>query len=440
MKGILAHLLLTLRLNFRARQALVYGYLVPVFFLLAFGSVFHSSIPPLLHEMGQLATITILGGACFGMPTSMVSERERGVWRRYHLLPTSTAALVVSAMVARYLIVLLALLLQFALAWCLYRTPFPAHPFQELAAFTAVCFAFLGLGLVIAMLAGAVPAVQALGQAIFLPMIMIGGVGVPLRALPPWAREVAGYLPGRYAVEALDACYLPGGPGLAGCRFALAALFIIGAAACLAGSRMFRWDAAQPLPRGSKPWIAFALAAWAAVGLAAEHSGHTRSVTAPAEVQGWQAVTPAQIAAIQFNNLPPDDGLIAPIAANLDNLPPASKERVAALRLHLESWPPAHDPDLVQRLRNLLSAATIFDILEDPDEAPAGRLILDLVRRQAPAADLEKALTYIIENPNTAPILTRAPALGIRGAITEAAARDRSILYAVKFLKSLLGK
>ena len=77
MNGILAHLLLTLRLNFRARQALVYGYLVPIFFLIAFGSVFHSSVPPLLHEMGQLITITILGGACFGMPTSMVSGMAR---------------------------------------------------------------------------------------------------------------------------------------------------------------------------------------------------------------------------------------------------------------------------------------------------------------------------------------------------------------------------
>src|SRR5208282_5334292 len=118
-------------------------------------------------EMGQLITITILGGACFGMPTSMVSERERGIWRRYKLLPASTAGLVISAMVARYIIVLLAVLMQFCLAWCLYRTPFPAQPFAMLVAYTAVCFAFLGMGLMIAMLANAVPAVQALGQAIF---------------------------------------------------------------------------------------------------------------------------------------------------------------------------------------------------------------------------------------------------------------------------------
>ena len=45
--------------------------------------------------------------------------------------------------------------------------------------FTLVAFAFLGLGLVIAMLADNVPAVQALGQCLFLPMLIIGGIAVP---------------------------------------------------------------------------------------------------------------------------------------------------------------------------------------------------------------------------------------------------------------------
>ncbi|HEX4085329.1 MAG TPA: ABC transporter permease [Chthoniobacteraceae bacterium] len=457
MKGLAAHLLMTLRLNFRARQAVVYGYLVPVFFLVAFGSVFRSSVPPLLHEMGQLITITILGGACFGMPTAMVSERERGVWRRYRLLPGSTAGLVVSAMVARYLIVLLAVVMQFALAWCLYRTPPPAHPLGELVAFSAACFAFLGMGLMIAMLAGAVPAVQALGQAIFLPMIMIGGVGVPLRALPVWARHVAGFLPGRYAVEALDASYLPGGPGLAGSFFALMALAVIGIAACVAGSRMFRWDAGQKLPRSAMPWIALALAAWAGVGLVADrtgrlalpldakaHEGPISNIIAPSTAgnssEPWRNVTPAEIAAVNFDQLPPDSGVVAPIADNLDDLPADSKERVAKIAALLDHWPPGQVPDIVQRVRNLLSAAAVFDVLEDPDEGAVARVILDDIRRQAPDDELKRILTYIIDHPDSGAVLTRAQALGAQGQITEGAARERMEMYAAKLLERVLGK
>jgi len=442
MRGVLGHLVLTLRLNFRARQALVYGYLVPVFFLLAFGSVFHSSVPPLLHEMGQLVTITVLGGACFGMPTSMVSERERGVWRRYRLLPASTAGLVVSAMVARCLIVLLAVLLQFGLAWCLYRTPFPAEPGAMLVAFTAVCFAFLGMGLVIAMLADAVPAVQALGQAIFLPMIMIGGVGVPLRTLPPWAQHVAGYLPGRYAVEALDACYLPGGKGLAGCGFALAALVVIGAAGCVAGSRMFRWDAGQKLGWGTKPWIVCALAGWLIVGMTAEFTGRLAAPEAgPTRIlQGWEKVTPAEIEAVRFDGLSRDDDVVAPVAKGLDDLTPASRTRVEGIETKLAEWGPGKDVDMVQRVRNLLSVAAVFDVLEDPDEGAIGYVVLDFTRRQAPEEEMEKVLTYIIENPKGGTVVTKASEFGALGGITEDSARERVGMYAAKSLKRLLGK
>ncbi len=199
-RGLWEHFKLTLALNLRSRQALVYGYVVPVLFLIAFGAIFRAGTPPLLPELGQLLTISVLGGACFGMPTAMVAERERGVWRRYRLLPAATGTLVISTMAARYLIVLSAAILQIGLAALMYGMPMPAHAMEMIPAFTVAVFAFLGMGLVIGMLADNVPAVQALGQAIFLPMIMIGGVGVPLRALPPWAQHVAGFLPGKYAV------------------------------------------------------------------------------------------------------------------------------------------------------------------------------------------------------------------------------------------------
>src|SRR5689334_22559614 len=96
MRGFLHHFLLTLKLNFRNPQAVVFGYVVPVFFLFAFAAFYAKSRVPgndMARCMGQLLTITILGGACFGLPIAVVSERERGVWRRYRLTPMPTVAL-----------------------------------------------------------------------------------------------------------------------------------------------------------------------------------------------------------------------------------------------------------------------------------------------------------------------------------------------------------
>src|SRR5688500_13023902 len=150
--------------------------------------------------------------------------------------------------------------------------PLPEHPFDLWLAFTFVSFALLGLGLVIATLADNVPAVQALGQCIFLPMPIIGGVAVQLASLPPWAQHVSAFFPGRYAVDAMQSAVT--GDGLGAVRFSLLALLLIGAAGCLAGLKMFRWDAQQRFAtRSGKGWVAVALAAWVAVGLLAESRG-----------------------------------------------------------------------------------------------------------------------------------------------------------------------
>jgi ABC-type transport system involved in cytochrome c biogenesis permease component len=261
------YLSISLRLHFRNKLALLYSYLFPTLFLFAFWALYRYDQVPLVRHMGELLTVTALGGACFGLPTTMVSERERGVWRRYRLAPIPTGAFVAVTIAARYVLLLIGGMLQVALAMLL-GMPFPQHPFDLWLAFTFVAFAFMGLGLVIAMLANSVPAVQALGQCVFLPMLIIGGVAVPVARLPGWAKHVASYFPGRYAVEAIQTAV--NGAGIGGARFSLLALLLIGTAGCLAGARLFRWDTHHRIGTAGYGWVVVALAAWIAVGMTAE--------------------------------------------------------------------------------------------------------------------------------------------------------------------------
>jgi ABC-type transport system involved in cytochrome c biogenesis permease component len=271
MLAFLAQFRVSLRLHFRNRMALIYGYLFPTIFLIAFWVLYRYDRVPLARHMGELLTVTALGGACFGLPTTMVSERERGVWRRYRLAPVSTGTLLASTIAARYVLLVLAGLLQVALAM-LIGMPLPNHPLDLWIAFTFVAFALMGLGLVIATLADNVPAVQALGQCIFLPMLIIGGVAVQLTSLPEWVQHLSAFFPGRYAVEAMQTSVT--GAGLGVMRFSLLALLLTGLAGFVAGIRMFRWDAEQRfIERGGKGWVAVALAAWVTVGVLAETRG-----------------------------------------------------------------------------------------------------------------------------------------------------------------------
>src|SRR5258708_7038461 len=411
---------------------------MPVIFLLGFGSVFRSSAPLLLGQMGQILTITILGGACLGMPTALVAERERGVWRRYQLLPVPKNALLLGVLLVRVIIVALAVLLQLGLARWIYGTPFPLHPVQFAGAFLVVTFAFLGLGLVVASLAKDVPAVQALEQCLFLPMILIGGVGVRLVALREWAQGVASFMPGRYAVEELQACF-DNPHGLRHAGFPLAALVVIGAAAGIAGVKLLRWDHERRLGGAGRAWVCVALLGWASVGAVALATRRT----APIELTGAEpcdAITPTQIESITYDMLPPDDGIYTPLA------PPASGQRqhlpprLAEFVPRLATWPRGNRTDIGQSVRNFVSVAAIADITQDRSEREIARAVFDRLRGKYPLPQLTQALAWIILRPDDGAIVTAASELGLRGEAAPEMVRERSGWYARKFLGRLLGK
>jgi ABC-2 type transport system permease protein len=542
MRALLQQLRASLRLHFRNPMALIYGYAFPTIFLIAFWVLYRYDRVPLVRHMGELLTVTVLGGACFGLPTTLVSERERGVWRRIRLAPVSMLSVVGSTVAARYVLLILAALLQIVLAM-LIGMPFPRHPIQLGIAFTAVAFAFLGLGMVIATLADNVPAVQALGQCIFLPMLIIGGVAVPLASLPDWAQHLSAFFPGRYAVEALQTAV--NGNGLAASRFSLLALVTIGAASAIAGTRLFRWDAQQRfVGRGGKGWIVAALVAWVAVGVAAEAKGRIASIlptesaatsasssTAPVTMPpapqqpptstralpplpeagsavpserasapatrhapagersspplplgttgavpgpppvanvsavaspetpapekpsetssahapaSWQAVTMQDIEDdIVFNRLPPDNGVVTPIATSDQQPDQDVTADLDTLVAALPDWAPGKVADPVQRVRNLLYVPSVIDVFQLPSEPYVPLIVFDQIEQQIPKDDLIKILYWIAVHPDQGDgsAMQALRPLGIpNGPGDLAEVRGRAGVYAVKLLGRITGK
>ncbi len=426
---------LSLRLNFRAPLPVVYGYLLPVVFLFGFGGIFRAGNPPLLAEMGQLLTITILGSAALGLPTALVAERERGVWRRYRLLPVAPAALVGGVVLARLVIVAGAVALQLVLAHLVFGTPWPSQPLVFLGAALAATCAFLGLGLVIAALADGVPAVQALGQCLFLPMILLGGVGVPLAVLPVWAQRLAGFMPGRYAVAALQSGFTESRDPV-GLGYAFAALLVVGAAAAAIGLLLFRWDSAFRAGARQRLGALLALAAWIAVGLGAAGTGRLRPLLPPG--YGWQEITDAQIATITYENLPGDNELVTRLAPPL--VRPFASARLESIATRLAVWAPAQTENSGENIRQLVALAALADLAQDPQEGEIARLVYDRLRAAHPADELRRGLAWIILCPDDGTVVTSASAFGLRREIDENAVRNRAPLYAQKFLARELGR
>jgi hypothetical protein len=72
------YFLISLRLHFRNKLALLYSYLFPTLFLIAFWVLYRYDQVPLVRHLGELLTVTALGGACFGLPTTMVAALPPG--------------------------------------------------------------------------------------------------------------------------------------------------------------------------------------------------------------------------------------------------------------------------------------------------------------------------------------------------------------------------
>ena len=480
---------LGLVLAVRNRMALIYGFVFPLIFLAAYAALYrHDEVPVALH-LGELLTVTILGGACFGLPTTLVGERERGVWRRYRLSPAPLWQLLGATLTTRLILILAAAALQIALGMAM-GMPAPAHPLSLLAAFTLTALAFMGLGLVIAALADTVPAVQALGQCVFLPMLIVGGVAVRLSTLPDWALHVSTFFPGRYAVAAMQANVT--GPGLGGVGFDLLSLALIGAAAVTAGLALFRWDAGKRRRRRAEGvWLALALGVWGLVGVLAhsqdrvaaqaallEDVGTARDfvraqpapgpppmapaaapsaapdLAAPAppgapakalaaEPRTWRDVTARDIRRIDFGRLPADDGLVAPIAAAAETPEATAIDRLERVRQGLDYWPRIHADDPVQRARDLIYVAAAPDLLQMGDvERFLPLIVFEQLKAEIPAQDLPRVLYWVAMHPNdgddaAVEQMEKFGLPAVQGART--GVRGRVMLYAFKFLGRLTG-
>ena len=483
---------MSVRLQLRNPAALAYSYAIPLVFLGSFWALYRHESPPLGRHLGQLLTITALSGACFALPAWLVSDRERGVWRQYRRSPMPGVVHLAGMLGASYLLLLSAGALQVAGA-ALIGTPLPAHPIQLWLAFTLACAAFLGIGLLITMLADTVAAAQALGQAVFLPMLILGGIAVPRDRVPDWVQGIAAALPGQYAVDAIDGALA--GSGLTGLAPNAAALAIMAAASAAAAMAAFRWEAGHRLGvrRGAAP-LGLVVASWIAVGVVLQPGARrdlatpltptesasastpavdvplspaapsgTRgpvqpplsagsppatvnpaapaSASAPPPVQRtWRDVTMEDVDVnLVFVGLPPDHGVVTPITAEYRR-----REDVECVRSALRTWPPARVDDVVQRVRNVLTLAAVPDVLRLEIEPDVPIVVFDHLQAQVPKDQLNKVLYWIATHPSDGDLNAldelSAACLDAQPPDDAEVVRERIGIYAMKLLGRLTGK
>jgi hypothetical protein len=125
---------------------------------------------------------------------------------------------------------------------------------------------------------------------------------------------------------------------------------------------------------------------------------------------------------------------IAPIAMAPPD--PATASALARVQRQLASWPPAAEPDLVQRARNLLLIAAVLDLYDsEPLQSHLPGLVSAAIKTRIPAVDRTAILPAIALHPEEGSVAARGalPALGLPANTgEEKPVRSRMALYAAQ--------
>jgi hypothetical protein len=158
----------------------------------------------------------------------------------------------------------------------------------------------------------------------------------------------------------------------------------------------------------------------------------------------WQTVTLPQIeAAIDFSRLPPDDGVVTPIAQRDEDPEPEIVGELDRIQRALPQWKPGLVTDPVQRVRNHLFVAIVPDLFQVPTERFVPHIVFDRLEAIMARDDLIKILYWIAVHPDEGDdkALDDLHSLGFGNGPSEVdEVRVRTGIYAVKFLGRLMGK
>ncbi len=145
-----------------------------------------------------------------------------------------------------------------------------------------------------------------------------------------------------------------------------------------------------------------------------------------------------------FTRLPPDEGVVTPIARFDEEPDERISEQLDKVRAGLPGWQPGKVADPVQRVRNLLYIAAVPDVFQMSElEKFIPLVVYDHIQEEIPKEDLVKILYWIALHPfdGDDKAVDQLRPLGLfNGPADMETTRDRLSVYAVKLLGRITGK
>jgi ABC-2 type transport system permease protein len=267
LRGVLPLTSVRLKLLVRNRSAIFFAIIFPIVFEFIYGFLFARGNPQMVRFlMGPVVVLTILGSGFWGVGLQLVFFREKNILRRFRPAPLGAAPLLVSGLMANWIVQVFVVALEFVIARLVFQIPWPPSIGNLLIVGTLGLLAFSGIGLVIASVANTMQETQVMCNLLWFAFMFLSGATVPFAQLPETIRHLALFLPSFYLVYGMQEI-LFGGARLTAMVPELAAMILTTATGYWLAQKLFRWDLQMTLSWREKAWALPALAPFVVLGL-----------------------------------------------------------------------------------------------------------------------------------------------------------------------------
>jgi ABC-2 type transport system permease protein len=272
--------LMNIRLAMRTKAALFFTFMFPLIFLFVYAGIFaHGNRWVVAYLFGPVITLQIMGSAFWGLGLQSVMSRERGILRRYRLAPIGAGSMVVSSLLANYLLLLPTVALLATCAVLVFHMPLRVNAVSFLLLITVGAFSFAGFGLTIASIASTMQEAQIYNQLVWFALLFLSGATIPLPDLPSWIQHLAAFLPATYLVSSFQSLMTHSAP-LSAHAAELGALVLSGLFGLLFAWKLFRWEKEEKLPKPAKVWALVFLVPFLLIGFWMNANGQARQAWA----------------------------------------------------------------------------------------------------------------------------------------------------------------
>jgi ABC-type multidrug transport system permease subunit len=255
LKNFAALTRMRIQLTIRNKMFLFFSVIMPFGFFFLYAGVFAKGAPEgVRYLLGPVVALTVMG-SFWGLSAALVTFREQGILRRFHVTPVTPSDMLASSVVANYVLTLPTVLLELLSA----RVFFHVHNFGDILAVfilvTVGTVSFASLGLVVASVTNTMQETQVINQLLWLPLIFLSGATLPLPSLPVVVQRVGVFLPATYLVNSLQRAIVFSIP-ITHLLLGVVILCFWAATTFFVSAQLFRWDAESKIPRRAKLWAA----------------------------------------------------------------------------------------------------------------------------------------------------------------------------------------